>query len=144
MWYLFEKLKFLSLYIVLSSQEHGSSFNICYSLLDINIFWRLSRKLWPKLKNYFVFCIGGDCSHACYKKHPYCEPCGKLDYSWDYLIAELEESAGQWLSSIDHDCNPRSEMIWIFGLEHTVFIHIQYLLKKRFLILWYFGLLICV
>lgn len=38
-----------------------------------------------------------DCQHYYYKKHPYCEPCGKLDKSWSYLIDELKVTAGKWL-----------------------------------------------
>lgn len=38
-----------------------------------------------------------DCQHHYYKKHPYCEPCGKLDKSWSYLIDELKVTAGKWL-----------------------------------------------
>ena len=45
-----------------------------------------------------IFFSAKDCAHGCYKVHPYCEPCGKSDYSWNYLIDELKESAGQWLS----------------------------------------------
>ena len=67
--------------------------------------------------------LAKDCAHGCYKAHPYCEPCGKSDYSWNYLIDELKESAGQWLSreavimywsgdknfqKIGQDCNPTS------------------------------------
>lgn len=36
-----------------------------------------------------------DCVH--YKAHPYCEPCGKLEKSWGYLIDELRIEAGKWL-----------------------------------------------
>ena len=45
-----------------------------------------------------IYFLANDCFHGCYKAHPYCEPCGKSDYSWNYLIDELKESAGQWLS----------------------------------------------
>ncbi len=37
---------------------------------------------------------GIDCA-----RHPYCEPCGKLDQSWKYLIDELTIEAGKWLQA---------------------------------------------
>jgi hypothetical protein len=70
-----------------------------------------------------IFYLAMDCAHGCYKAHPYCEPCGKSDYSWNYLIDELKESTGQWLSreavimywsgdknfqKIGQDCSPTS------------------------------------
>ena len=75
-----------------------------------------------------------DCAHGCYKAHPYCEPCGKSDYSWNYLIDELKESTGQWLSreavimywsgdknfqKIGQDCNPTSTVSSLLPTDPT-------------------------
>ena len=39
-----------------------------------------------------------NCQQSVYHTHPYCEPCGKLDYSWNYLIDELHQINAHWLA----------------------------------------------
>lgn len=45
--------------------------------------------------------LGGvNCQQSVYQTHPYCEPCGKLDYSWNYLTDELHQFAAHWLDLV--------------------------------------------
>ena len=70
-----------------------------------------------------IYFLANDCFHGCYKAHPYCEPCGKSDYSWNYLIDELKESAGQWLSR---------EAVLVFWSGDKVFQQIGKLIYPKY------------